>query len=179
MAEAVLAALVAVAVLLPHPPARVPEGRGAATRPDDTGPAEETDAVTVVDLLAMAVSAGASVPGALAAVGAALGGRTGADLERAAASLLLGGTWPAAWAHAPALGAAVDGLATAWSTGAAAGPALRGAAAELRRSRDRAVREAAGRLGVRLVVPLGLCFLPAFVLVGLVPVLVSLGRGLL
>jgi pilus assembly protein TadC len=34
-------------------------------------------------------------------------------------------------------------------------------------------------LGVRLVLPLGLCFLPAFVLVGLVPVLASLGRGLL
>ena len=37
----------------------------------------------------------------------------------------------------------------------------------------------AGSPIVRLVVPLGLCYLPAFVLVGLVPVVVSLGAGLL
>ncbi|WP_253181950.1 hypothetical protein [Cellulosimicrobium cellulans] len=33
--------------------------------------------------------------------------------------------------------------------------------------------------GVQLVLPLGACFLPAFVLVGLLPVLLSLGSGLL
>jgi hypothetical protein len=32
---------------------------------------------------------------------------------------------------------------------------------------------------VRLVLPLGACFLPAFVLVGLVPVLLALGVDLL
>jgi len=42
-----------------------------------------------------------------------------------------------------------------------------------------AAREAAGRLGVRLVLPLGLCFLPAFILIGLVPVILSLAAGLL
>ena len=33
--------------------------------------------------------------------------------------------------------------------------------------------------GVRAVAPLGACFLPAFVLVGVVPVVVSLATGLL
>lgn len=170
--------LVAAAVHLLRPPAR-PPGPRAAPRPAPAGDGEEVDVVVVVDLLAVAVAAGASVPGALEAVGAALGGPTGADLARAGAALLLGDPWTGAWAHAPALGAVLDGLAAAWDTGAAAGPALRATAATLRRERDRAAREASGRLGVRLVVPLGLCFLPAFVLVGLVPVLVSLGRGLL
>jgi pilus assembly protein CpaF len=40
-------------------------------------------------------------------------------------------------------------------------------------------RDAAGRLAVRLVLPLGACFLPAFVLVGLAPVLIALGIDLL
>jgi tight adherence protein B len=183
--EVLLVLLTAAAVrLLRPPPARHPRevgDRGAAPRRGDAGDeagAGAVDLVTVVDLLAVAVGAGASVPGALAAVGAALGGRDGADLARAGAALLLGEPWDAAWAHAPAVGGVLDGLEAAWRTGAPAGPALRAAAAGLRRSRERAAREAAGRLGVRLVVPLGLCFLPAFVLVGLVPVLASLGRGL-
>lgn len=32
---------------------------------------------------------------------------------------------------------------------------------------------------MQLVLPLGLCYLPAFVLVGLVPVLISMGSGVL
>lgn len=35
------------------------------------------------------------------------------------------------------------------------------------------------RLGVRLVLPLGLCLLPAFVLLGIVPFVLSLGGRLL
>lgn len=62
--------------------------------------------------------------------------------------------------------------------GAAPGPALRAGAEQLVRERRAQVREAAGRLGVRLVLPLGLCFLPAFVLLGLVPVMVSVGAQL-
>jgi len=171
--------------LLGRPHARHPSrlGDAGAGRPGRSSRAEDdaraVDLVTVVDLLVVAVGAGASVPGALAAVGAALGGATGRDLTRAGTALLLGESWTAAWSHAPLLGSVLDGLEAAWRTGAPAGPALRAAAAGLRRTRERAAREAAGRLGVRLVVPLGLCFLPAFVLVGLVPVLASLGRGLL
>ncbi|MCG7286230.1 type II secretion system F family protein [Cellulomonas sp. ACRRI] len=186
MSQALLVLLAALTVHLLGPPASRRPGPAAATRStartgaDGRGEdALAVDLVTVVDLLAVAVSAGASVPGSLAAVGAALGGAVGRDLDRAGAALLLGEPWAAAWVHAPALGAVLDGLEAAWRTGAPAGPALRAAAGELRRTRERAAREAAGQLGVRLVVPLGLCFLPAFVLVGLVPVLASLGRGLL
>lgn len=139
----------------------------------------EVDLVTVVELLAVAVESGASVPHAMRSVGAVVGGAAGTDLTRASAALVLGASWPVAWAHAPALGATVDGLAASWTTGAASGPALRASAAEVRRTRDRAAREAAARLGVRLVLPLGLCFLPAFVLVGLVPVLISFAGLLL
>lgn len=170
MTEVLLASLVTAALLLARPGAR----RVSAARAGGPVTVEvEVDLATAVDLVAVAVGAGASVPHALRSVGAALGGRRGDDLARAGAAILLGAAWSSAWAHAPVLGAALDGLGAAWAGGTAPGPALRTAADELRRRRARAAHEAAGRLGVRLVLPLGLCFLPAFVLLGLVPVLVS------
>ncbi len=179
MADVLLVLLVAAGHGVLRPRAR-PLGSPEPDRPADASAAlPELDLVAVVDLLAVAVEAGAAVPHALRAVGGAVGGRAGDALGRAGASLVLGAPWSVAWAHAPALGAALDGLAAAWSTGAAPGPALRAASAEGRRTRDRAAREAAGRLTVRLVLPLGLCFLPAFVLIGLVPVLASLADALL
>jgi pilus assembly protein TadC len=173
----VLVAAVVAACLLPLPRARALPGvvrsAPAAVR------VPEPDAVVVLDLLAVAVEAGASVPRALGSVGGVLGGTVGEDLRRAGEALVLGAPWLAAWSHAPALAAVLDPLAAAWAGGTAAGPALRTAAAEHRRGRERAAEEAAARLGVRLVLPLGLCFLPAFVLIGLVPVLVSLAGSLL
>jgi hypothetical protein len=113
-------------------------------------------------------------------VGDAAGGEAGQALVRASSALMMGADWPAAWQGAPSrLSPVVDGLAPTWITGAAPGPALRAAVGHLRRERRSAAREAAGRLGVHLVLPLGLCFLPAFVLIGLVPVMISLGSDLL
>ncbi|HEY0187401.1 MAG TPA: type II secretion system F family protein [Cellulomonas sp.] len=129
----------------------------------------------VLDLLGAAVLAGADVPRALRSVGGVIGGQTGAELDRAAAALVWGASWATAWAPvSPALRTSLSGLETSWTAGTAAAPVLSAAADAERRRRRRAGREAAARLGVRVVLPLGLCFLPAFVLLGLVPVLVSL-----
>jgi len=137
------------------------------------------DVVLLLDLLDMAVTAGAGVPRALEAVGEAVGGTDGERLARVSVELLLGAPWSAAWAGVPdGLRPIAECLEAAWVQGAAPGPALRARAGVIRRDRRRAAREAAGRLGVHLVLPLGLCFLPAFVLLGLVPVLVSLASGL-
>ncbi|MEU8614146.1 secretion system protein, partial [Actinoplanes sp. NPDC048791] len=51
--------------------------------------------------------------------------------------------------------------------------ALTRLADDLRGDRSVAVEAAAHRAGVLIVLPLGLCFLPAFVLAGLVPVVVA------
>ena len=94
--------------------------------------------------------------------------------------LLLGATWTEAWADAPEILAPLaDALEPAWVDGAAPGPLLRQAAASVRSTRHREAQEAAARLGVRLVLPLGLCFLPAFVLLGLVPVVLAAGGAVL
>lgn len=58
--------------------------------------------------------------------------------------------------------------------GVPAGQLLRRAASDLRRDAAAQQRVAIERLAVRLVVPLGVCVLPAFVLVGVVPMLVGI-----
>ncbi|GAA2098992.1 hypothetical protein GCM10009823_20600 [Brevibacterium salitolerans] len=64
-------------------------------------------------------------------------------------------------------------------TGVALAPLLSAHAAELRASEHRRRQIAAARLGVVLVLPLGVCVLPAFILLGVVPVLLTLVGDLL
>ncbi|MDN4478602.1 hypothetical protein QQX10_10415 [Demequina sp. SYSU T00039] len=122
-------------------------------------------------LLGAALDAGVDLPRALREVGGAL---EAPALTRAADALAATGRWPGlpdGWSD---VGAA---LAPAWEAGARAGPAL----AAVRRSAARRARAdaatAAGELGVRVALPLTLCLLPAFVLVGLVPLLIAVLRG--
>lgn len=134
-------------------------------------------------LLAGALETGAAIPRALAAVGA-VGERP--ELVEAGGLLTLGADWDEAWAP-PHLGRGTDPselplvarvLEPAWRDGANPVPLLTGAAARVLARSDRAAREAAERLSIRLVVPLGLCFLPAFILIGVVPIVISLGVSL-
>jgi pilus assembly protein TadC len=134
------------------------------------------DVVVVLGLLDAAIASGAGLPRALTAVGRTIGGDDGRGLVSASAALVMGADWETAWSVVPErLTPVARCLSATWSSGAAPGPALRAASEHLQRERRTTAREAAGRLGVRLVLPLGLCFLPAFVLIGLVPVMVSVG----
>ncbi|GEN80109.1 type II secretion system F family protein [Actinotalea fermentans] len=140
----------------------------------------EVGVAMLLGLLEAACAAGASVPGALDAVGAAADGRRGAGLMTAGRRLGQGASWREAWAGTdPALAPVAVALRPSWEDGVAPGGALRVTAAHLRRERQAAALDAAGRLGVRLVLPLAVCHLPAFVLVGLVPVLISVGGATL
>ncbi|MGY4645406.1 type II secretion system F family protein [Cellulomonas sp. URHB0016] len=168
-------------------------GRGQRVRGDHRGPAGTTgsdpgsrqappvrvDVVLVLELVGSAVATGVALPRALGAVGSAVGGTLGEELAHVAAALVLGASWSTAWAgRSGELRLVADALQPAWTSGSAPGPALRACAEAVRRDRRGRVREAAGSLGVRLVLPLGVCFLPAFVLLGIVPVVLSLARGL-
>ncbi|KGM08330.1 membrane protein, partial [Cellulomonas bogoriensis 69B4 = DSM 16987] len=108
----------------------------------------------------------------------AVGRPRGEVLRRAGRALVLGSDWAQVWEVGEGLEPVARALRPAWQDGVPAVPALRDAADRHRRERQGRALEEAGRLGVRLVLPLGLCHLPAFVLVGLVPVLVSMASGL-
>jgi Flp pilus assembly protein TadB len=128
------------------------------------------------DLLAGALRAGLPTERAIHLVGQALGGPAGHRLVAVARSLGLGLTAADAWRPMYDLPTGVR-MAGAVARSADSGAALAGAfvrlADELRTARLAAVEAAGQRSGVLLVLPLGLCFLPAFVLAGVVPVIVA------
>ncbi len=67
-----------------------------------------------------------------------------------------------------------EGLRFATSTGAPSAGLLHAHAAQLRRRHNREIDRKAAALGVQLVLPLGLCSLPAFICLGVVPVVLGL-----
>lgn len=134
----------------------------------------------LMELLGAALGAGAPVPRGLQATGEAIGGSDGLSLSQVGAALRLGATWSEAWQNAPTrLQLIGQALRPAWEDGAAPRETLRAASEDLRRTRRDNARIAAEQLAVQLVLPLGLCLLPAFVLLGLMPVVLSLGVNLL
>lgn len=154
----------------PRSPQRRRRRPGAAARAGH-GEAVVDDAV-VLDMVRAALRAGCDVVTAIESVGTALPEVQGQVCRRAARALRLGSSWDAAWQEATEVARA---LAPAWADGVDPEPLLVHAAAAVRSGRSARAREAAARLGVRLVLPLGLCLLPAFVLLGLVPLLLSAG----
>ncbi|MDG4763388.1 type II secretion system F family protein [Solwaraspora sp. WMMD406] len=137
---------------------------------------EAADLPLAADLLAAALRAGAPVDRAGAAVADAIGGPLGLRLERVARSLRLGAEPQQAWDQVSGV-AGGDRLAAAAVRSSASGAALAGAltrlADDLRAGRSTRAEASARRAGVLIVLPLGLCFLPAFIVAGLVPVIVA------
>lgn len=134
----------------------------------------------VLDLVALALDAGASTVGALRAAGDRLPGQGGVELRTVAAALEWGLPEEAAWESAPSRWEpAGRALRLAARAGVPPAGLLRRAADDLRRERLSQVDTATARLGVRLVLPLGLAFLPAFILTTVVPVVLALAGALL
>lgn len=96
------------------------------------------------------------------------------DLAVVARMLLLGADWDEAWAQADAKWVDLASvLQPAWEEGASPVPLLVRGASRTRAAEIHRALDAAERLGVRLMIPLGVCLLPAFFALGIVPVVVS------
>lgn len=138
---------------------------------------EGVDPALVVDLTRVALQSGAAIPEALSALADAL---PDPELGKTARMLLYGAAWEQAWEAADArYQILADALEPAWQDGAAPAILLQRAGSNFRARRARQAREAAQKLGVRLVLPLGLCLLPAFMALGLAPVIISMATSVL
>lgn len=143
------------------------------------------DLPLALDLLAACLAGGAALPAAADAVAGAVRGPCGVRLERVTAALAVGSSPGEAWSALAGgqpddpLAPAARVLARAAEGGTPAASAAARLAAEARAVSQAAGSEAARRLGVVVVVPLGLCFLPAFVLLGIVPAVAGLAGPLL
>ncbi|WP_233221473.1 type II secretion system F family protein [Streptomyces carminius] len=172
--------------------------RGRGNRTESTGRSRaagrsargETDLGVRVDerlpitaeLLAACLAAGSGPCEAAGAVGASVGGPLGERLVRASAELRLGGDPAAVWerlGELPGAAGLARCLERAGTTGVPAVEQVGRLAAECRAARARAATGRARRAAVLVTGPLGLCFLPAFLLAGVVPVVIGLARSLL
>lgn len=131
------------------------------------------------DLLAACLRAGMPVADALSALADTVPPSAAAALRRTGELIALGAGQEEAWR--PALEcAATAPLARAARRTARSGSALAGAAADLaarvRAEAAESAQERAQRAGVLITLPLGLCFLPAFLVLGVVPVVIGLAN---
>ena len=78
----------------------------------------------------------------------------------------------------PALAPLARAIARSAASGAPLAPTVARVAEEQRSERRWKAEAAAARVGVRAVLPLAVCFLPAFVLVGVVPVVVGVAGSI-
>jgi pilus assembly protein TadC len=134
------------------------------------------------DLLAACIAAGAGPVIAAQAVGEALGGPVGEGLARGAAEVRLGGPPGEAWrrlASLPGAGPLARLLERADVSGLPAAVPVARLAADARADWARTATARARRAAVMVTAPVGLCFLPAFIAVGVLPVVIGLAGGVL
>ncbi len=172
---AALLASIAAVVLVPEHRQRM-----AAVR---RGSRIARDLPRMADLLAGVLEAGAAPHEALALVCDHVGGPLRADLLPVATSLRLGTDPDVSWS------ALVDGpgpvarlgraMSRAAVTGAPLAATVAGVAHDERERWRWQAEAAARRAGVRVVGPLAACFLPAFLLLGVVPVVAGVASQVL
>ncbi|PJM78418.1 type II secretion system F family protein [Bifidobacterium scaligerum] len=191
---------VAVAVWLytakPADDARLPKPTAQSTSAYDTG---ASGTMLILHMLQAALRQGASIPGALEAVGAVAKGACGGGLARTGELLNAGASWHDAWKVAfagtkeptnkklpyaershveashteSALRLIRDALESSWMHGDAPAARIEAASEQLSRDERARIERSTAKLTVRLLMPTGLCFLPAFVCIGVIPSIIS------
>lgn len=137
----------------------------------------ESAAPMVADLMAACLSSGASAGAATRTVAQALDGPASEVLARCVTHIDLGADPTETWSSMMA-GTALAPIARAVvrsaQSGAPLAEVLVRVADDLRSARKSTLETAARSAGIKAVGPLGLCFLPAFMLLGIVPLVASL-----
>ena len=150
--------------------------RSEASGPPTGSGAVSADGALACDLVASALACGASIPRALAALAEACSHE---ELAWTARALRVGASWEEAWEDAPTWARPLgEALEASWTCGTDPEGMLARSAAWERRTRLVEARTKAEELSVRLVGPLGVFFLPAFLALGIAPLLAHLMGGI-
>lgn len=166
------AALVGVLVVVSR--AESPEERRRRER-------RRHDLPSFVELYAAALHAGAAPGAAMDLACSALPGPVADELRPVRARLALGAAPATVWgdlATHPELGRLGRTLARAEASGAPVVEAVRDLAEQLSAHARAEAEDRARTVGVKAAVPLGLCLLPAFLLLGIVPLVLGAVEGL-
>lgn len=133
----------------------------------------------VLEMLIVSISNGASIPRSLEAVGAVMKNPVGKALGEAAEALYRGSSWADAWELGrrrisdergrETFDVVDQALEPSWRHGLSPLNRLETAIEEANRRQDRRLDDAVSRLSVKILLPLGLCFLPAFIAMTVLP----------
>ena len=183
------AVLLAVALLTAAGPQQLRRRAGRAAAPMSSECRKRTDvdplaAASTLDIFAVCLSAGMTVSTAAAVTASSAPPGLRDVLQRSSDLLALGADADTAWSTStssdPVSDPVCESLMRLARRSAVSGAALAQGAAELaEQAREDAAQAAAAsaeRAGVLIAGPLGLCFLPAFVCLGIVPLVVGLAR---
>lgn len=182
------AVFLALAVLAGADPWRVRARAGLrqpeSTRPKREPPGDPLAFASTLDVLGACLQSGMAVSAAAAATAPSAPPHLMRMLSRAADMLALGADAATAWSdpvaaqddHAHALLRLARRSA---SSGAALAQGVTDLAAQSRENAADAARAAAERAAVLIAGPLGLCYLPAFLCLGVVPVVAGLAGDVL
>ena len=137
----------------------------------------------VLRLLDAALASGVSIPRALRAVGACCAGPCAEAFAAVCDELAAGASWDDAWAcicdepRIAGIAATVRAtLRESWNEGVAAGARIDATMEQLETTERMEIERDASRLSVRLLLPMGLCFLPAFLCIAVIPTIISFAR---
>lgn len=150
---------------------------------EDDEPLAAAQLPLALDLLGACLAGGSPLPDAVAAVAAATPAPMGERLQRVHAALAVGA--PPAEAFrvlgdgAGAAGHAARALVRSAEGGAPVAASVVRVAADARRTAASEATARARKAGVMATAPLGACFLPAFLLIGVVPTVLGLAGPLL
>jgi len=143
-------------------------------------PIAAVEIAAVIDLLALTLRGGVGLVEAMEAVATRVGGPLGLHLRTVAAAGRWGVDDATAWASVPsAWQPAARALRMAATAGVPPADVLLSAAQEVRRTEQQRLEVATATLGIRIVLPLGLAFLPAFVMTTVVPIVLALAHQVL
>ena len=140
------------------------------------------EAAALADLLGACLTAGCAPVDAVEIAAHARPGPVADRFGAAAAKIRAGADAAGVWrelGHWPELAGLGRALARTAESGTAVVAAVTAEAQRHRLARRLAAEAALARLGVLAAVPLALCFLPAFVCLGVIPVVIDLGSGVL
>lgn len=175
MSGAVVALVLAAVLLWPGASARWWARR---PEPDPPGARAGTTVEQVADatvLLALALQSGRGLAEALEEITQVAAPGAAADLTTVGAALRWGRPMGQAWGYAREVwGPTATAFVVADAVGAPSAQVLLDAATTLRETEARRLEQAGGTAAVLLVLPLGLCFLPAFIATAVVPLVAVL-----
>ena len=173
-----LAVALIVWLVLHRPDRQIPDTGSGVNRVSVSG---SLSLPLVLQMLIALIRNGSSIPTALSTLGLLIGGDFGDGLLEVTQALERGCSWHEAWSlvsdcerYAQAFGQIDQALRDSWMYGQSPVGSLQAAIDRLRAHQREDIEQQAARLSIRLLLPTGLCFLPTFILIGVIPAIGSM-----